>query len=166
MSVHMFLLLLVVGLFLLLVKLGRLDWLHLRPSYSPGWVKRSRLPRLLKPRCPDDCPACHLASAASSAAGPTPLPVRPWREVKSRRGAPKRISTEGFACPNRQCSSFGNTDAQFHALVGDGKHGHAEHIQTFRCQACRPTFTCPSQHTFLSSENALSPSRHSAVGAG
>jgi transposase-like protein len=25
--------------------------------------------------------------------------------------------------------------------VGDGKHGHAEHIQTFRCQACRTTFS-------------------------
>jgi IS1 family transposase len=28
-----------------------------------------------------------------------------------------------------------------HALVGDGKHGRAEQIQTFRCQACRTTFT-------------------------
>jgi IS1 family transposase len=61
--------------------------------------------------------------------------------VKSRRGAPKRIDTEGFACPNRQCSYFGNTDASFHALVGDGKHGHTEQIQTFRCQPCRTTFT-------------------------
>ncbi len=61
--------------------------------------------------------------------------------MKSRRGAPKRIDTEGFACPNRQCSYFGNTDAREHALVGDGKHGKAEHIQTFRCQACRTTFS-------------------------
>jgi IS1 family transposase/transposase-like protein len=36
---------------------------------------------------------------------------------------------------------FGNTDAQFHALVGDGKHGRAEPIQTFRCQACYTTFS-------------------------
>ena len=61
--------------------------------------------------------------------------------MKSRRGAPKRIDTEGFACPNPQCRYFGNTDAHFHALVGDGKHGRAEPIQTFRCQACRTTFT-------------------------
>jgi IS1 family transposase/transposase-like protein len=61
--------------------------------------------------------------------------------VKSRRGAPKRINTEGFACPNQQCTYFGNTDAQFHALVGDGKHGRAEQIQTFRCQACHTTFS-------------------------
>lgn len=61
--------------------------------------------------------------------------------MKSRRGAPKRISTEGFACPNGQCSYFGNTNAREHTLVGDGKHGKAEHIQTFRCQACRTTFS-------------------------
>jgi IS1 family transposase/transposase-like protein len=61
--------------------------------------------------------------------------------VKSRRGAPKRIQTEGFACPNQQCPYFGITDDRIHALVGDGKHGQAERIQTFRCQACRTTFT-------------------------
>ncbi len=73
---------------------------------------------------------------------------RPWREVKSRRGAPKRIDTEGFACPNHQCLYFGITDAHMHALVGDGKHGQAERIQTFRCQACRTTFTA-RRHTPL-----------------
>ena len=67
--------------------------------------------------------------------------MRPWSEVKSRRGAPKRIDTEGFACPNPQCQYFGSTDAHFHALVGDGKHGCAEQIQTFRCQACYSTFS-------------------------
>jgi IS1 family transposase/transposase-like protein len=67
--------------------------------------------------------------------------VRPWSEVKSRRGAPKHINTHGFACPNRTCPYFGITDAHIHALVGDGKHGHAERIQTFRCQACRTTFS-------------------------
>jgi len=67
--------------------------------------------------------------------------VRPWGKVKSRRGAPKRIPTSGFACPNQQCVYFDITDAHIHALVGDGKHGRAEQIQTFRCQACRTTFT-------------------------
>lgn len=67
--------------------------------------------------------------------------MRPWSEVKSRRGAPKRINTGGFACPNLHCLYFGITDAHIHALVGDGTHGHAERIQTFRCQACRTTFS-------------------------
>jgi transposase-like protein len=74
--------------------------------------------------------------------------VRPWCEVKSRRGAPKRIDTQGFACPNYQCLYFGITDAHTHALVGDGKHGHAEPIQTFRCQACRSKFSA-RRHTPL-----------------
>jgi hypothetical protein len=73
---------------------------------------------------------------------------RPWNEVKSRRGAPKRVNTEGFACPNRECPYFGITDTHIHALVGDGKHGCAERIQTFRCQACHTTFTA-RRHTAL-----------------
>ncbi len=71
---------------------------------------------------------------------------RPWREVKSRRGAPKRVNTEGFACPNHQCPSFGITDAHIHVLVGDGKHGQAEQIQTFRGLACHTTFSA-RRHT-------------------
>jgi len=141
MPVHMYMFLLVVCLLLCLALLRRHDWLPLQPCTSRAGAKRSRLPCLLKPRCPDDCPACRLASTASSGVGPAPTPVRPWREVKSRRGAPKRVNTEGFACPNPQCLYFGRTDARVHALVGDGKHGRAEQIQTFRCQACRATFS-------------------------
>jgi IS1 family transposase len=67
--------------------------------------------------------------------------VRPWHELKSRRGAPKRIATEGFACPTPICTYYRITDAQVHALVGDGSHGKHERIQTFRCQACKTTFS-------------------------
>jgi IS1 family transposase len=148
MANQVFVFLLVFFLILTLARLGRLCWFHLRPSSSRGGAKRSTLQRLLKPRSSDDCPACRLASTPSSGAGPAPLPVRPWPEVKSRRGAPKRIDTEGFACPNQQCVYFGITDAHMHALVGDGKHGHAERIQTFRCQACGTTFSA-RRHTPL-----------------
>src|SRR5262249_35738921 len=72
---------------------------------------------------------------------PTPMPVTPWCEVKSRRGAPKHIDTHGFACPNRTCAYYRITDAQVHALVGDGTHGKHERIQTLRCQACMTTFS-------------------------
>ena len=136
--VFMFVLLLVVCLLLSLVLLWRLDWFPLRPSSSQGAAKRSSLPRLLKPRTPDDCPACRLGSPPALGGGRVSAPVRPWLEAKSRRGSPKRIDTEGFACPNRQCSYFGNTDAREHALVGDGKHGHTERIQTFRCRRATP----------------------------
>jgi IS1 family transposase len=140
MIVHVCVLVFLLIFFLAL--LCALCWPHPGPVRSRVAARvRSTLPRLLKPRSPDDCPACRLASTPSVGGGPAPLPVRPWSEVKSRRGAPKRISTEGFACPNRQCSYFSNTDARVHALVGDGKHGQAERIQTFRCQACHTTFT-------------------------
>ncbi len=133
MAVHVYVFVLVVCLLLSLARLRRLCWFHLRPSTSRGGAKRSALHRLLKPRCPDDCPACRLASTPSSAG--------PWPEVKSRRGAPKRIDTEGFACPDSFCPYFRITDAHVHALVGDGKHGRVERIQTFRGPACHTTFS-------------------------
>ncbi|HEX6480009.1 MAG TPA: hypothetical protein VF043_14295 [Ktedonobacteraceae bacterium] len=103
-----------------------------RPSVPGSTACSSPAPQMI---------ARPVVSPPSSGGGPAPQPVRPWCEVKSRRGAPKRIDTQGFACPNRACLYFGNTDAHMHALVGDGKHGHAERIQTFRCQACHTTFS-------------------------
>ena len=141
MAFHVFLFLPVFFLPLFLTLLWRHCWFHLQPSHSQADRRRTLVQRLLKPRSPDDCPVCRLASTGASSGGPVPALVRPWREVKSRRGAPKRIHTEGFACPNPQCTYFGITDAHLHALVGDGKHGQVERIQTFRCQACRITFT-------------------------
>ncbi len=80
MAVHVYVFLLVVCLLLSLVLLWRLDWLHLRSSHARGGAKRSRLQRLLKPRCPDDCPACRLASTPSSSGGlaPSSLSERSW----------------------------------------------------------------------------------------
>jgi transposase-like protein/IS1 family transposase len=141
MALHVFVFLLMVCLLLSLALFWRLDWFPLRPFSSLGGAKSTTHHRLLKPRTPDDCPACRRASTLSLGGEPIPAPVRPWSEVKSRRGAPKRIDTEGFACPNPQCTYFGNTEAHVHALVGDGKHGSAEQIQTFRCQACHSTFS-------------------------
>jgi len=140
MALHVFVLLLVACLLLCLARLGRLDWLSPRPS-SKGATKRTTVQRLLKPRSPDDCPACRLSCTYPSVVGPSHAPVRPWCEVKSRRGAPKRVNTGGYACPNQQCPYYGNTDTHIHALVGDGKHGHAERIQTFRGPACHSTFS-------------------------
>ncbi len=138
MGLHVYSFLLVLFLILSLGLLWRLCWLHLQPSNSQAGKRRTLVHRLLKPRTPLDCPICRLNS---SGVRPTSAPVRPWPEVKSRRGAPKRIHTEGFACPNQQCPYFGITDSHIHALVGDGKHGRAEQVQTFRCQACHITFT-------------------------
>jgi IS1 family transposase len=145
---YLFLLLLLSCLILTLAWLWHLYCLHHCPPHSRAVALHTAVHRLLKPRTPLDCPACCLTSTLSSGVEPPPTPVRPWREVKSCRGAPKRVNTDGFACPNRKCLYFGITDAHIHALVGDGKHGQAERIQTFRCQACRTTFTS-RRHTPL-----------------
>ncbi len=121
--------------------LWHLYWLHHKPPHSRVGTIHTKIQRLLKPRSPHDCPACRLSCTLSSGVEPAPPAVHPWCEVKSRRGAPKRVNTEGFACPNRKCLYSGITDAHIHALVGDGKHGLAERIQTFRCQACHTTFS-------------------------
>jgi hypothetical protein len=147
MTLHVFLLLLLCVLMFSLARLCSLCRPHHGPAQSAA-AKRAPIHRLLKPRSPPDCPICRLSCVHSSVVGPVPPTVRPWREVKSRRGAPKRVNTEGFACPNRECPYSGITDAHIHALVGDGTHGHAERIQTFRSQACRTTFTA-RRHTPL-----------------
>jgi IS1 family transposase len=116
-------------------------WRQRQPPQSRPAAVRTTLQRLLKPRTPDDCPACREETASALIERPTPPPVRPWSEVKSHRGAPKHIATLGFACDKRACVYFGITDASIHALVGDGTHGKGECIQTFRCQACGATFS-------------------------
>ena len=156
MAFHLCLFLLVVCLVLLtLARLGRLDWLAFQPSHSRGGAKRSSLTRLLKPRCPDDCPACRLASPASSSAEPAPAPVRPWSEVKSRRGVPKRIPTEGFACPKRQCPYFGNTDAHRHATFWRWQTWQGRTDPDLSLSGLSHHLQCSTQHPLVSPENAL-----------
>jgi hypothetical protein len=87
MAFDVYVFLLVVFLLLCVALLGRLCWFQLQPSHSPGGAIRSATQRLLKPRTPLDCPACRLSCAHSTVVGPAPGPVRPWCEVKSRRGA-------------------------------------------------------------------------------
>jgi transposase-like protein len=160
MALYVFLFLLLSALILSLARLCHLYWLHHCLLRSRAGAVHPMVHRLLKPRTPRDCPACRLSSNFSAVVGPSPLPVRPWHEVKSRRGAPKRIKTQGFACPNHQCPYFGIIDALIHALVGDGTHGQVEQIQTFRCQACRTTFSA-RRHTPL--YRLKTPSRQVAV---
>ncbi len=135
-DVYSLLIALLLCLFWLLVLWDR--WQHTRLDGLSAPAIRHRL---LKPRTPDDCPACRRQLGRPALSSAPPPAVRPWRDVKSRRGAPRRIMTDGFACPNPTCRYHGITDAQVHALVGDGTHGKHERIQTFRCQACGMSFT-------------------------
>ncbi len=69
MAFHLFVFLLVVCPLLSLARLGCLCWFSLQPSHLRGGAKRSTLHRLLKPRSPDDCPACRLGSTPSLGGG-------------------------------------------------------------------------------------------------
>jgi hypothetical protein len=52
---------------------------------------------------------------------------------------PKRVNTQGFACPNQQCPYSGITEAHIHALVGDGTLGHAIGINLRKDRKKHPT---------------------------
>src|SRR4029453_3760488 len=60
--------------------------------------------RLLQPRPPDDCGGGRRLGAARAQNATLRTLVTPWREIKRHRGAPKRIDTQGFACPNHTCT--------------------------------------------------------------
>jgi len=96
-ALHGFVFLLVICLLLSLARLWRLCWFHLRPSSSRGRAKRTTLHRLLKPRCPDDGPACRLASPASSGGGPADVASlargeKPARSPQAREHRGLRLS--------------------------------------------------------------------------
>jgi hypothetical protein len=65
----------------------------------------------------------------------------PWNGVRNRRGRKKTISTQGYACNNRNCVYYHVPDEGIHALVGYGHHGKYERIQDLMCQACGKKFT-------------------------
>jgi CBS domain-containing protein len=105
-----------------------------RPSsHVPTGIGRRRR---WHPRTPDDCPyrrGMALEHEPSAAIAPS---VRPWAEVKSQRGAPKRRPTAGYACPSPTCPSFGIADDGIHVLIAYGYHGTHERIRDLFCQAC------------------------------
>ena len=93
----------------------------------------------MRPKSERDRPVCQKEQ------GKRLLPKREmpvaWREWKGRGGLKKKISTEGYFCPNEGCEYYGITDEETHALVGDGEHGKWEAIQDLKCQACGKKFT-------------------------
>jgi IS1 family transposase len=116
-------------------------WLQLWPHPQTTTVTTAR-ERLLKPRTPADCLTCRQEGATAPNHPSARIPVTPWRERKSRRGAPKRILTQGFACPNRTCLYYQITDTHIHALVGDGAYGHTNESRPCAAKPVAP----PSAH--------------------
>ena len=88
--------------------------------------------RVMQSKSEKDCPFCVAQKAAGNQRGKscTHLPF-PWDQRKGRGGRKKRISTQGYACPNPSCDYYRIVDEKIHALIGYGGHGKGEAIQDF-----------------------------------
>ncbi len=98
-TIYSLIIALLLGLLGLMVRWARRQRAQRDSSSAPALRHR-----LLKPRTPDDCSACRRHQALPQPVPPPPPVVQPWCHLKSRRGAPKRIVTDGFACPNSACT--------------------------------------------------------------
>ncbi len=88
MTLYVCLLLLVFVLMLTLARLCSLCWSHHGPAQSTAAARHTPLQRLRHRHALHAiAPIVALASTFSSVVGPAHPPVRPWHEVKSRRGA-------------------------------------------------------------------------------
>ena len=112
-------------------------WWCLKPPPTPPPVRALKRARAMHPHTPDHCSVCrHAAPAPSCRARYRKPGVLPWRQRKDPRGKKKTLNTTGYACYNSACDYYGNTESDFHALVGKGAHGQAERIRDGLCQAC------------------------------
>ena len=102
-------------------------------SSRPGSRRRWKL----RPRSAKDCPQCQAEHPHCHPPGE----VIPWSQVKSKRGRPKEVVSEGQSCPCKACIYYGITDQTIHALVADGIEGEGEPIQRWHCQACDTDFS-------------------------
>jgi hypothetical protein len=94
-------------------------------------AKQLRNPRVMKPKSERDCPFCvkeKVKLGSSEPEMPTASSLR-----KGRGSTIKRISTQGYFCPNPECEYFCITYENIHALVGYGSHGKQVLIQDLKC---------------------------------
>lgn len=116
-------------------------WWRVNRRWVKGWWQRAKdhLPIHRHPKSPKDCPHCcqgiHLEKVHVK------RDVRPWREVKSKRGRKKQYATQGWACLNRTCAYYGIMDETIHALVRHTSRGKDRDIPYLRCQCCQTVFT-------------------------
>jgi hypothetical protein len=165
MTLHVFLLLLLFVLMLSLVRLYTLCW----PRHGPAQLaaaKRAPILRLLKPRSPHDCPICRLSYAHSSVVEPLPPTVRPWCEVRSRRGARHPGEHRGFRLSQPAVSVLRNHRRS------PPRFGWRWQAWPYRADPDLSLSGLPhhvhrsSPYPFVSPENPLTPDRHGAHGVG
>ena len=78
-------------------------WRHRPHRVSHTALTTRPIQRLLRPRTPQDCPACRQPAAAPTHAPSTCPPIIAYSERKSRRAALGRIATQRCACPKHTC---------------------------------------------------------------
>jgi hypothetical protein len=78
----------------------------------------------------------------------TPARASLARGQKQGRSAPSAYRLPVLPVPIACARTSGLQMLRFMRLFGNGKHGHTEPIQTFRCQACHTTFS-ERRHTPL-----------------
>jgi len=116
-------------------------WWRLNRRRVKGWWQRVKdhLPLHRHPKSPKDCPHCcqgvHLEKVQIN------REVRPWSEVKSKRGRKKQYPTQGWACLNPACPYVGITEETIHALVRHTLRGKDHDILYLRCQCCQSIFS-------------------------
>ena len=116
-------------------------WRKHRVKVRRWWQKQAEgVPRQWHPKSAEACPGCRDGIQVTVVRANQA--VKPYCSQKRKRGASKRLATDGYACPCRECAYFGITDEAVHTLVGYGKIGKGKDIQRWRCQACRTTFSC------------------------
>ncbi len=140
--VCVFVFLLVVCLFLSLAQLWRLDWFSLGPSSSAGGARRTTLHRLWHRPAPQTIapPVASLAPTRLLWDLCLPLCV-PGARSKAAEERPNGSTPKAMPVPISSARTSASPILASTRLLGDGKHGHAERIQTFRGPACRTTFT-------------------------
>jgi transposase-like protein len=101
--------------------------------------KRTRKPQVMRPKSEKDCPYC-VAGKGKPAEKKAELP-QAWSQRKGNGGRRKKLSTQGWFCPNEECEYYRIGEETIHALVRNGRHGKHEAIQDLKCQACGKKFT-------------------------
>ena len=127
---------------LLIILVSQLCWKRYKKQINAFFEKqKSKRSWSLKPKSPDDCPAC-AAGVGLRRVNPHPAELPPpWETVKGPGGPQKTVDTAGYCCDNPDCRYYRNRDASVHALVGSGVRGATDDIQRLLCQACGNRFS-------------------------
>ena len=126
----------------IIVLLSILLWRRYGRQIKPLFEKKkAKRPWSLKPKSPDECPAC-VEEITLRTVNPIPSELPPpWETLKGPGGPKKSVETEGHACDNAGCVYYGIRDASIHALAGNGVRGVTDDIQRLSCLACGNRFS-------------------------